>query len=197
MTLQELIDRAIFVAYGTTVPSGEDAIIQADLQAEALAPHAFVQVTREIMSDPHKAHLLMKNVDIDLANGVGDIPAGFLSEFIDMCSVRDDDPTANNGYGNVLTRIHQFNDFLEWHFDPRFGYYCLNDSKIYMRSIGTGAIDGNGNIQLDGAFELNPADIASLPDEALADVIIVLARLLREGVKILSDYKTLTYADIY
>lgn len=196
MTLQELIDRAIFVAYGTIVPSGEDAIIQADLQAEALAPHAFVQVTREIMADPHKAHLLMKPVDISLVDGVGQLPAGFLSEFADMCSIRDS-TTANDGYGNVLTRIHQFNDFIEWHFDSRFGYYCLNDSKIYIRSIGSGAIDSNGSIHLDGAFELDPADIATLPDEALADVIIVLARLLREGVKILADYKTLTYADIY
>lgn len=195
MTLQELCDRAIFVAYGSVTPSGEDPIVHADLQAEALAPHAMAQVTKEILDDPERAHLLMKEVPITITGGVGTIPAGLLTQYIDEASLTDGNPSANGGFGNVLTRIHQFNDFIEWHFDPRFGYYCLNDSKIYMIPIGSSVVGGNATIKLYGPFGIDDVTITTLPDEAVEDVIIVLARLLREGVQILSQYKTLTYYD--
>ena len=193
MTLDELIDRAIFVAYGTLTPSGEDAIIQADLQAEALAPHAMQQVTREILDDPERQHLLMREITITLTNGVGDIPAGLLTQYIDEASVRDGDTMANSGYGNVLTRIHQFNDFIEWRYDPRFGYYCLQDSKIYSIPIGGSAVGGNGTLHLSAPYGIDADNIDDLSDEAIEDVIIVLARLLREGVAILAANRTLTY----
>jgi hypothetical protein len=195
VTLQELCDRAIFVAYGSVTPSGEDPIVHADLQAEALAPHAMAQVTKEILDDPERAHLLMQEISITMVNGIGDIPPLMLTQYMDEASVRDSNVSANSGFGNVLVRIHQFNDFIEWHFDPRFGYYCLQDAKIFNIPIGSSIVSGNGLLHLWVPMAISADNIELASDEITEDVIIVLARLLREGVQILSQYKTLTFYD--
>lgn len=185
MSLKELVNRAIFVAQVPLTPAGSDPIMSVDLQAEMLVPIAVSNITKAVAEDPHRKHLLTQNFQITLdSEGKGFIPDRMLSEYIDEGSVRDGDTSANEGLGNVLVRIHHFDDYVEWR-DRRFGYYCLHEGRIWTRAINSGSrYDTYGPLSVDCVAQPSSTTgaLLLLSDELTDDLVVELARLIRLGV---------------
>jgi hypothetical protein len=171
--LQELIDRAMFAARIGEIAADTDAVIAAEVEAETWVPECLHSLTEEVAKDPEKQHLLQQRNSVALINGVsGPLTGNFLSEFIEVGGVRD----AN---GNVLVRVHNYDDFLKY-LPTVYGYYCLQNNKFYTREIDTGSFVGtDGPLQVDA-----PAvpTVGTIPDSLIDDLVTMLAARIRYGV---------------
>jgi hypothetical protein len=173
---QEIIDRAMFAARIGEIAADADAVIAAEIEAETWLPECFGRLAEEIAKDPEKAHYLTGTTPVNIIAGVSAplIPptAAFLSEYIEIGGVRD----AN---GNVLVRVHNYDDFLKY-LPPVYGYYCLSSNRIFTREIGTGDFAGT-----DGPLQVTAPIVptaGSIPDNLTDDLITMLAARIRYGV---------------
>ena len=175
MTLQELVDRAIFTVQSST-KLGENPIISQDLEAEVLAARALQILATEVAADGERRHLLMKSVQVTLdGDGKGVLPAEMYSEYLDRGSVRDADLAANNGKGNVLVRVHQYETFLG-PLSPFLGFYATQNNEIHTRAISSGGFsDTQGPLTVECSYV---PTVAEVPVEIEDDLVMILAELL-------------------
>lgn len=171
--LQELIDRAMFAARIGEIAADADAVIAAEVEAETWVEACFHQLAEEVAKDPEKQHLLQNQFPVTIVAGVSAPLTGqFLSEYIEVGGVRD----AN---GNVLVRVHNYDDFLKY-LPTVYGYYCLQNNKFYTREIDTGSFVGtDGPLQVNAPVVPTPGTI---PDSLKDDIITMLAARIRYGV---------------
>lgn len=184
MTLQSFVDQAVVAAHTAMIAAGEDPVIGADIEGYTWAPHALHLLATEVAKDPERKHLLMRTDTITLdGQGEGTFPDSTMTEFLEEGSVRDGDTSANNGYGNVLVRVHGLDDFIVGPLPTQFGYYNMSSGKIRTRAINSGGFqDTFGPLTVDCAF-VPTAD--EVPDEITDDAVQILARLIRNGVNAL------------
>jgi hypothetical protein len=170
---QEIIDRAMFAARIGEIAADNDAVIAAEIEAETWLPECFHRLAEETADDPEKAHLLESQTSIGLIAGVSlPLTGTFLSEHIDTGGVRD-------ASGNILVRVHQFDDFQRY-LPPIYGYYCLANNKIYTCQIDTGSYTGtNGPLQITAPVV---PTAGTIPDSLQDDLITMLAARIRYGV---------------
>lgn len=167
----ELVDRAMFMARIGEIAADSEAVIAAEIEAESWIEVVFHKVTEIVSKDPERSHLLMHSNDVTLVDGIGSL-AGFLTEYIEVGGVRDED-------GNVLVRVHNYDDFLKY-LPAVYGYYCLRSNQIYTREIGTGSFTGtSGPLEIDAPV-VPTAD--TVPDELMDEVCSMLAARIRYGV---------------
>lgn len=178
MTLPEYIQKAIDTAVAGTDP--DVSIIQKlRMEAETLIDQVLYELAVQCAEDPEKRGRLSKNFSVTLTSGSATLPAGILVEYLREGSVRDADTQAN-GYGNVLVRVKYFNDLLK-SLPTVFGYYCIENNKIYTRNINDGDLTATlGPLSIDAPFVPAKADIATdIPDEIQYDLVVLLATRLR------------------
>ena len=173
-SLQAFIDAAMFAArVPGEVPLDEDPVTGADFEAAVWAAEVLHEIAEEAVKDPETAGLITKIFSVPVGgDGTATIPPGMLAEHICSGSVID----AN---GNVLVRVHHFDDYKRWLPDV-YGYYCIQNGKFYTKEIGTGAEDGtDGPLSITAPFELTATTI---PDMLMATAISRLAARIRFGV---------------
>jgi hypothetical protein len=173
-SLQAFIDAAIFAArVPGEMPLDDDPVIGADFEAAVWAAEVLHEIADEAVKDPETRGLITKNFSLPVGgDGTAPIPPGMLAEHIDAGSVID----AN---GNVLVRVHHFDDYKRWLPDV-YGYYCIENGKFYTKEIGTGSETGtDGPLSIMAPFE---PTAATLPDILMATAITRLAARIRFGV---------------
>ncbi len=179
MTLTQLIRTAIDTAVSGTDPDA-NVIQKLKLEAESLADSALHQLASNVASDPELRSRLTKEFSVTLSEGVGDVPAGMLTEYLREGSVRDTDASGSDGFGNVLVRVKNRNDFLG-SLPTVYGYYCLVGNEFHTRAISSGSFtDTVGPLGIDAPFI--PARTAiddDVPDELIDDLVDLLAIRLR------------------
>lgn len=174
MTLQEMIYRSILQA-GLNTPDGENYLMQQQIETEVAAARALRTLASDVSKDPERKHLLMKTTSVPLTNGVGTLDASLLTDSIDTGSVRDADASANNGYGNVLVRVHNYNDFLR-ELSPFFGYFALHNNQIHTRAISSGSFtDTLSPLTVDCSYVPTAAEV---PAEIEYDAVSLLVEYL-------------------
>lgn len=175
MTLSELIEMAIDHAVAGGDPDGSMAQ-KMKLEAESLAETAYNTLAIEVAGNPELRVRLEKNFSITLTNGIGTIPAEFLTEYLREGSVRDEN-------GNVLQRVRNYNDLLQQSgpLFTAFGRYCLVSNQIYTAQIGTGDLTATvGPLSADAPFIPAKASLnTEVPDEIQSNLVEILALVIR------------------
>lgn len=175
-SLQDYIDRAILHAQVAT-KLGENPLIQQDMEVETIAANALHAFATTIAKDLERRHLLQKTTSVALTNGKGTLDSTLLTEFLDDASVRDGDTAANNEKGNLLVRVHQYNDFLGY-LPSSLGYFCLHDNEIHTRAIGSGSLlDTASPLTVECSYVPDPTEV---PVEIEDDAVEVLSKMIQK-----------------
>lgn len=179
MTFQELIQLAINTAVAGT-DADNNPILKQSLEAQGIADQALQALGVMVAGSPELRARLEQQFTVNLSAGVGTIPSGMLVEYLREGVVRDSDTGANNGAGNVLSRIQRFNLFLLDQ-DTALGQYCVVDNSIYARGPGSTDITATiGPLVIDAPFFPTAADMATtVPDEIANELVENLARRLK------------------
>jgi hypothetical protein len=170
--LQELCDRALFAARIGEIASDDDPVISADIEAEVWVPDVLHALTKQVSEDPERRHLLQARNSVPLDSGVGALTDAMMTEYIETGGVRDAD-------GNVLVRVHNYDDFLKY-LPSVYGYYCLQNNQIYTRALGSGSMfDTSGPLEIDCP---RVPTALTIPEELEDDAVTMLAARIRYGV---------------
>lgn len=183
MTLSEYIQKAIDTALGGTDPD-TNVIQKLRLEAESMIDEVLHSLAVKCAKNPELRGRLSKNFSVTLTSGSATVPAGMLVEYLREGSVRDADSGANGGKGNVLVRVKYYNDLIK-ELPSVFGYYCIEDNKIFTRNINDGDLTATlSPLAIDAPFVPHKDDIATdIPDELEYEIVEMLAAKLRGIVK--------------
>jgi hypothetical protein len=179
MNISELLDAAIATAIaGTEVD--KNPVLRQRLEADAIAPQALHQLAKDVAGNPELRARLEKTFSVALTNGVGAIPAGLFVEYLREGSVRDGDTGANNGLGNILSRVKYYNDFITDQ-STLLGLYCVVVNQIYTRPPGSVMpADTIGPLAINAPFVPTPDDMnTEVPDECVDTLVELLAIRMR------------------
>lgn len=175
LTLQELIDNAIFIA----------GVQNADAQAEALVPIVFQRVTLRYAGSQDGRTLLRRTQTITLTNGVGSLPSTVLTSCLTGAIVN---VPAEPSVGPLMS-------FTPWEtfigpLDTRLGYwtvreddsfYWINPGETYDVTSGRNS-DIEINIASVPAVPATASDTIDAPEEFLSDAVEELAKLISPAV---------------
>lgn len=179
MTWAQLVTLAI-----ATATAGTDAdtnpIIKQRLEASAMTDQALQALATMVAGNVELRARLEKQFSVSLSGGVGAVPAGMLVEYLREGCVRDSDTGANNGLGNVLSRIQRYSTFIQ-DTDTAFGQYCVVDNQFYARPPASiYPSDTIGPLVIDAPFTPTVGDMnATVPDELSNDLVEMLAIRLK------------------
>jgi hypothetical protein len=176
MTLDEMINRAMFMATDGQIPPDDTPIISRDLAAEAWVPEVLYSLAVGIAGDLEQQHLLTKTFPVTLIDGVGTLPPNMLSEFLCENSVRDGAGFLTGSAAEPLVRVHHYDDFIRY-LPFVFKYYCIEGDKIYAKQ-GPAALPGP--LTISAPFV--PASPEEIPETLTADALTLLAARIRYGV---------------
>jgi hypothetical protein len=176
MSLDEMIDRAIFMATDGQVPPDDTPIISRDLAAEVWVPEVLHALVNTIAGNPEYQHLLTSTFNIALTDGVGTLPPGMLSEYLCENSVRTGTGFTAGSSAQPLVRVHHYDDFIRY-LPSIYLYYCIEGNNIYAKD-GFGALPGPLTISAPVAPQ-TPDDI---PESLIDDALTLLAARIRYGV---------------
>lgn len=179
MTLPELIQSAIDTAVAGTNPN-TNVLQFLRMEAETLSEQAFHELATKCASDPELRGRLSKSFSVALTSGSATLPAGILVEYLREGSVRDGDTGANNGQGNVLVRVKYYDDLVK-SLPAVFGYYCIENNKIFTRNISDGDLTATlSPLTVYAPFVPTKADVdTEVPDEIVDEMVVMLATRLR------------------
>lgn len=143
-------------------------------------PQCLDKLARDVAADRDLQARLMTTFEVDLSSGVGAIPPEMLLEYIHEATVRDSDEGANNGMGNVLSRVQYYKDLVQPLFDS-FGYYGIQNNQFYTRQISSGSLtDTIGPLLIDAPFVPTKTDMSTtIPSEVEPNLVELLAMRLR------------------
>ena len=179
MTLQEAIESALATAVsGSDVDS--NVLRKQALEAEVLIDQALHQLATDVAGKPELRARLETSFSVTLTDGIGTLPAGILIEYLREGSVRDGDAGANNGAGNILSKVNHYDDLVRY-LNAGFGYYCIVKNQIHTRQIGSGSLSTTASpLTIWAPFVPSKANLnTDVPDEILDDLVQILAVMLR------------------
>lgn len=179
MTKQEIIDAAMQIADGIGRDPHDSPILDSDMTAEDLLPHAFRFAYKQLLkSGEMRLQDTIASHTITLTANVGALPAGVLTEDMEL-SFMPDYPYASY--------LRYYPDYQRTRFDTLLSYYTANNGNFYFSGL---ASPGNGNVTLHApsipAIPINPATDISMPDGAENAVIMALAMALRGEVQLIA-----------
>jgi len=142
-TLNQIILESIDIAIAGMDPDSAP-IQKMVLEAESIFDSAIQELAAVLHGLPRLRARMVKEFSVTLTNGIGTVPATVLIEYMGDGTIRDSDTSANNGYGNVLQRVHNRSDLLTLPAPYLMGYYCIEGntsgiSEIHTRQVATGS----------------------------------------------------------
>ena len=163
MTPQEFVDKVweVLMAGGEPdlSPLGRN-----EPELETACNEALQFFADEIAHDELRYHQLQREFAVNLTNGIGDLPADILPETMDHGYVKD-------GAGNALSKTLFYLD-LTLPQSTLEGYYCLQNSRIYTRQIGTGSLAATVSpLTIFANTQLTLASVGLIPSTLENDAI--------------------------
>ncbi len=168
--LQQILDRAKVQAFGINNDPNNSIVIDSDLTAEAIFPHAvravYMNLARsgEDLQNINAAHV------IAMVSGVGTLPDTVLREMI---------MEANLPNHPFATFLQHFGDYQRHRFDSQLCYFTIRGDKFYSSCTP----DGAGNIVIETptipATPVDADDDLPFSEKVILDVINSIASVLR------------------
>jgi hypothetical protein len=123
MNIQQIIDAAEQIAVGMGTDPNQSTAIDSEMTAEDLLPLAFRHAYKQLcnsgqlsLQDIMRAHL------IDVTDGLGDLPAGVLTEYLDNSFL----PAFP--YSSYM---RYYGDYTRQRYDRLLCYYTVNNAQFY------------------------------------------------------------------
>jgi hypothetical protein len=137
MTWQQFLDSSIEQAL-VGLDADNAGLTNQDGEIETLAQSVLADFAYRMVNDPEHFYLLQRNYLVDLNATVfnGQVLAyGTLDDEIIPLSLTVG--TVADSDGNILQPVQFFNDLLRPR-DAMYGYYLLQDKRVYVRQFQTG-----------------------------------------------------------
>lgn len=161
MTWQEFIDSGIEQAL-VGLDADNAGLNNQDGEIETLADSVMTDWAYKIANDPEHYYLLQRDYSVTLSPitllnqpfAVGTLPDEIIPESLTVGFVADGD-------GNKLEPVQYFSDFLRPR-DAMFGYYLLQDKRVYTRQYVTGDLSNTASpLSIKANFMPTPATLAT------------------------------------
>ena len=131
MNLAELVARAETIAVGRAVDPHDSPVIDSELTAEALVPHAFRYVARSYLREGRRSADVLRTYQIEMSEGKGVLPDSVLTEFWDYAFLSD------FPYSSFL---QYYPDFQRQKFSNLTQYACFENGYLYATCEGANAL---------------------------------------------------------